>query len=514
MRFGMILPWRVGGSSHISNDRPEGLTMIATLAAVLCFGALPTGTNAAQAARPNVLFIAIDDMNDWAGFLGGHPQAQTPHPDRHAKSTTVFANAHAAAPWCNPSRTALLTGLLPSSTGVYHHQHVPWRNAPRLKSATTLPQLFRINGYSVVGTGKIFHHDNRAQDPDSWDDYWPSRTRCMERDAPPSGTRPFCGATLRDGEIDWAPLDRPREQMADWKSVNWAIQQLEKPHDKPFFIACGIFRPHLPWFAPRAYFDRFPVADIQLPQVRQDDLDDVSPAAREAIRQGGAFREIQEAGLWKEGVRAYLACMAFADDCAGHLLQALDRSPLRDNTIVVIWSDHGWHLGEKEQWEKVTLWERATKCVLVVRAPGHAAGRVAAPASLVDVYPTLVELCGLKEVPQLDGESLVPWLKDAARPRARPSLSTHGFKNHAIQTERYRFISYANGDEELYDHERDPHEWTNLAGALEHAAIKAQLRRQLPENNAPPLIDVSGVKTGRDALMYLIGTPQEVKPQE
>lgn len=483
----------------------------------LCVGLLVTGLDLAAAAspqKPNVLFIAIDDLNDWAGCLGGHPQARTPNLDRLAASGTIFSNAHCPAPWCNPSRTSMLTGLRPSTKGIYHHQQVPWRKAALLKDAVTLPQYFRQHGYGVTGAGKIFHHANEAQDPASWDSYWPAQNRCMTRDKPPAGQKPFCGAVIRDGEVDWAPLDRPKEEMADWQIAEHIAAEFKKPHDQPFFLACGFFRPHLPWFAPRAYFDQFPLDQVVLPLVKTDDLDDVSPAARIAVRAGGAFAEIQKAGLWRNAVQAYLACMTFSDDCLGHVLRALDESPFAKDTVVVLWSDHGWHFGEKEHWEKVALWERATKCVLVIRAPGMAPGRSHAPANLIDVYPTLLELCRLPAKPGLEGESLVPWMREPNRPRARPSLTTFGPNNHALRSERWHFIRYANGDEELYDHWEDPNEWRNVAALPQCAAVKAELSKWFPKTNAPPLLGASAMQTGRDALIYLIGSPQEVKSEK
>ncbi|MSU25163.1 MAG: iduronate-2-sulfatase [Opitutus sp.] len=483
----------------------------AGLAAWIALLLLTVTAHAAPAARPNVLFIAIDDLNDWTGCLGGHPQARTPNLDRLAASATLFTNTQCPAPWCNPSRTALLTGLRPSTTGIYHHQHIPWRKAELLKDAVTLPQYFRQHGYGVTGAGKVFHHANEAQDPASWDSYWPSQERCMPRDKPPAGKRPFCGAIIRDGEVDWAPLDRPKEEMADWQVAEHIAAQLKQPHDRPFFLACGFFRPHLPWFAPREYFDQFPLDQIVLPQVKLDDLDDVSPAARTAVRAGGAFAEVQKAGLWRNAVQAYLACTTFADDCLGHVLRTLDESPYAKNTIVVLWSDNGWHFGEKEHWEKVALWERATKCVLVVRAPGLAPGRAHAPVNLLDLYPTLLELAGLPAKPGLEGDSLVPWLREPSRVRARPSLSTFGPNNHALRSERWHFIRYANGDEELYDHWSDPNEWVNVAAQLQFAPVKAELAPWFPQTNAAPLYAASAMKTGRDSLIYLIGSPQQVK---
>jgi len=501
--FGVLFGWPV--------PRATVRPLLAWGLLVLLGGGILRAPLGAAAVRPNVLFIAIDDLNDWAGCLGGHPQARTPNLDRLAASATLFTNTQCPAPWCNPSRTALLTGLSPATTGIYHHQQIPWRQAALLKGAVTLPQYFRQQGYAVTGAGKIFHHANEAQDPVSWDSYWPAQDRCMPRDRPPAGKKPFCGALIRDGEVDWAPLDRPKEEMADWQIAAHVSAQLKQKYDRPFFIACGFFRPHLPWFAPREYFDLFPVDQIVLPVVKVADLDDVSPAARAAVRAGGAFAEIQRAGLWRHAVQAYLACMTFADDCLGEVLRTLDESPYAKNTIVVLWSDHGWHLGEKEHWEKVSLWERATKCVLVVRAPGLPPGRAHAPVNLIDVYPTLLDLAGLPPKQGLEGDSLVPWIRDPNLGRARPALTTFGPRNHALRSERWHFIRYANGDEELYDHWADPHEWTNVATLPQFAAVKAAMSEWFPKVNAPPLLEPSAMKTGRDALIYLIGSGQPVK---
>lgn len=473
------------------------------------------------AERPNVLFIAIDDLRNWMGCMGD-TQAQTPNLDRLAARGTLFTHAYCAAPWCNPSRTALLTGVRPSTSGVYTHYNVPWRNAELLKNAITLPQYFQQQGYTSLGAGKIFHHPDEAQDPQSWDDYWPSKTKCMLNT--PLAKPPKNGLDLRSS-IDWGPIDTPREEMPDWKVADWVAGQLAAPHDKPLFLACGFFRPHVAWYVPREYFDRYPIEKIKLPEIREDDLADVSDFARRmALGEGipalndpndygscvNTFPILRDAGQWPAAVQAYLACVTFADECLGRVLDALDRSPYRDNTIVVLWSDHGWHHGEKLHWEKVGLWEEATHCVLMLSAPGSKPGqRCAAPVNLMDLYPTLVELCGLPPRTGLEGSSLVPLLHDPASGGERYSVTTHGKDNHTVRTSRWRYIRYATGDEELYDHDRDPHEWTNLASDPATADVRAKLRGLLPRINVeempPTAVELSRPEGTRRPLPP--GTP-------
>jgi arylsulfatase A-like enzyme len=460
--------------------------------------------------RPNVLFIAIDDLRDWAGCYGVQPAALTPNLDEVARRGTLFTRAYCAAPWCNPSRTALLTGIRPSTSGVYTHYNVPWRDSPRLKDAVTLPRHFRDHGYWVAGAGKVFHHDAPSQDPESWDEYWPSKTQCML--PMPAAKPPKNGMNLRDS-VDWGAADRSKEEMPDWKVAEWIASQLHQPRDKPFFLGCGFFRPHLPWYVPKEYFERYSTETIKLPPVKDDDLDDVGPFARRLASGEGlpflndpndfgnikfpTFPALRDSGRWREALQAYLACVSFADDCLGHVLAALDTSPHRDNTIIVLWSDHGWHLGEKLHWEKTTLWEEAAKCVLMISIPGAADDKrqAAAPVNLIDLYPTLIELCGLHERPGLEGTSLMPLLKNPNIEWARPSLTTHGRGNHSVRTTRWRYIRYADGSEELYDHDTDPHEWTNLAGKQPYQALRTQLAQAIPRSEAEPINDFSHRKS-------------------
>jgi arylsulfatase A-like enzyme len=449
---------------------------VLTLIASLLIGCqlAPAGT------RPNVLFIAVDDLNDWVGVLGGHPQARTPCIDRLAQRGTLFANAHCAAPACNPSRVAVMTGIRPSSSGIYHNPQ-PWRAA--LPDAVTLPQHFMQHGYTARGAGKIFH--GSYPDPASWQDYFPSQMNNKPRDPMPAG-RPLNGIP-RTAHFDWGPVDVADDQMGDTQVADWVIDQLLQEHERPFFLACGIFRPHLPWYVPQTYFDLFPLEKIQLPAVRWDDLDDVPPAGVRLARPEGDHRKVIEHGQWERAVQGYLSSIAFADAQVGRVIDALDRSAHGQNTVVVLWTDHGWHLGEKQHWRKFALWERATRTPLIVVAPGVTASgqRCERPVNLIDIYPTLIELCGLESRPELEGNSLRPLLQDPESAWDRPSLTTHGRNNHALRSHRYRYIRYADETEELYDHLVDPREWHNLARDPAHAAVKEELAAWFPQRNVP-----------------------------
>ncbi len=436
---------------------------------------LATPHSVANAAeKPNVLFIAVDDLNDWIGCLGGHPQGKTPHIDKLAARGAFFTQAHCAAPACNPSRAALLTGIRPTTSGVYLNPQ-PWR--PAMPEAVTLPQFFRDNGYKAIGGGKIFH--GGYNDLASWDFYLKSGGSPSPANLPANGIRP-------KSHFDWGPVKATDAEMNDYRVANWAIKQLNKKHDKPLFLACGIFRPHLPWFVPQKYFDMFPLESIQLPKVLTTDLDDVPAAGKKMARPDGDHRKVVQTDNWRNAVQAYLACIAFADAQVGRVIEALEKSEHASNTIVILWGDHGWHLGEKQHWRKFSLWEEATRAPLMIYAPGvtKAGSTISTPVSFVDIFPTLADLCGLKPIEQLEGQSLKPLLLNSTAPWKRPALTTHGYKNHALRSERFRYIRYENGEEELYDHKVDPAEWKNLAGDPAYADTKVSLRKWLPEVNA------------------------------
>ena len=454
---------------------------------------------AVAADRPNVLMISVDDMNDWTSVLGGYAgKVHTPNLERLAKRGVNFTNAHTASPVCCPSRTALLLGRRPSSTGIYNNGQW-WR--PHLPKAVSLPMCFRQNGYRAFGAGKVFHHTVGFNPPDQWDDF----QRLVFRDDPwfrghrlnypwskpvpyPKGY-PFSGLRGTPHEGDWGVIpDLAEANFDDAKSVDYAINVLAKKHDRPFFLACGIFRPHLPWYAPKRFFDLYPLEKIRLPDLLAKDLADVPAEGRAlAARRRGEFENIKKHDKWKEGIRAYLASISFADAQLGRLLDALEQGAHQQNTIVVFWSDHGWHLGEKNHWHKSTLWEEATRIPLLIAAPGVTKSGTTCTRSVdtLSIYPTLLELCGLKPAVDLDGTSIVPLLKNQAAPWTIPAITEFQRGQCAVRSERYRYIRYSDGTEELYDHANDPNEWTNLACDARHRPVIEQLAPWIPKQFAP-----------------------------
>jgi arylsulfatase A-like enzyme len=455
------------------------MRMLATLATLLL--AVP----AQEARRPNVLFIAVDDLNDWIEPLGGHPQTKTPALARLAKRSMTFTRAYCSAPACNPSRASLLSGIRPSTSGVYHNSQ-PWR--PAMKDAVVLPQFFAANGYRVAGGGKIFH--GGFEEPASWPEYF------KEKGGGKGGAKIIDPEKSRAGGIVWGVLDGTDEQISDHRMVTWAAEFLKAPQEKPFFLAAGLHKPHMPWQVPKKYYDLFPLDSIQLPEVPSDDLVDIPKAGLKVARPEGDHAKILETGRWKNAVQGYLAAIAYADAEISRILDALDAGPHKENTIVVLWGDHGWHLGEKQHWRKFALWERAARVPLFIAvpgltAPGSVCGRT---VDLMSLYPTLAELCGLPAPARQEGVSIKPLLADPKAAWERPALTTHGRDNHALRSERYRYIRYADGSEELYDHDADPNEWKNLAADPAHADAKKKLAEWLPKTNAPDAPAAPGQK--------------------
>jgi choline-sulfatase len=477
-------------------------------AALVCVGfALPSALSAAAAKKPNVLFIAIDDQNDWIGHLGGHPMAKTPHLDKLAARGTSFLNAHCQSPLCNPSRTSLLLGLRPTTTGIYGLS--PWfRTLPEWKDRVALPQHFENNGYRTAATGKIYHGGTgggggaagkgKAKAKTGAADVAPVRPE-FQVTAPYGGvgTRPpkkLVPATPMGNNplVDWGvwPLDNDDTEKGDYKVASWTVEQIKSaPKDQPFFLAAGFFLPHVPCYATQKWFDLYPDDDSVLPKILENDRADTPrfswylhwslPEPR--------LQWVKENNQWRNLVRSYLACTSFVDAQVGRLLAALDEAGIADNTIVVLWGDHGWHLGEKGITGKNTLWDRGTKVPLIFAGPGVKGGqRTLQPAELLDIYPTLVELAGLPPRSDLEGLSLVPQLKNGATKRVRPAITSHNQGNHGIRSERWRYIRYADDTEELYDMQNDPNEWTNLAGKPEHAAVIAEHKKWLPKIDRAP----------------------------
>ncbi|UCC64063.1 MAG: sulfatase [Anaerolineae bacterium] len=443
----------------------------------------------ASEKRPNVLFICTDDLNDWVGCLGGRSDIMTPNIDSLAERGVLFTNAHCPAPLCNPCRTAIMTGLRPGTTGIYNNNAV-W--AKKIPDWVTLPRHFKNNGYHVAGAGKIYHHTPKGFNPrDQWHEYFdliPDQGTQAEHVKHLGLDREYFSDMPEHphGSWDWGPFQKDDYEMGDGHAVKWAIDFLQRKQDKPFFLAVGLFQPHLPFYAPAKYFDRYPKETVALPAVPQNDLDDLPPAAAEIAQAGRdkRFKMVVECGELRPAVRGYLSSISHADTLIGGLLKALDESPYARNTIIVFWSDHGYHFGEKQRMAKRSLWERATRVPLIVVAPGitRPGSRCNRPVDLMALYPTLVELCGLPPRKKIEGDNITALLRDPDAQWDHVAITTHSQGSHSIRDQRWRYIHYVNGDEELYDHETDPNEWNNLADRLEYASVKKKLTRWLPKD--------------------------------
>ncbi len=464
---------------------------------------IPSAFAAPAAKAPNekpwnVLFIAVDDLSDWVGAFGGNPQAVTPNIDRLAKMGVSFQRAYCASPVCNTSRTALLTGLRATTTGIYSNGAI-FRDNPKFADHVTLPQAFKNAGYSSFAGGKIFHQpQGEHSDPVSWSEIY---NPTMGTPGPPKDQRPINGIdfTPREGfsklrentdAWDWGPIDTPKEETNDWKTAAGAAKILTNPPDHPFFLAAGIFRPHLPFYAPREFFDRFPLEDIKRPPVLDNDREDL-PAAARAIGTLEVYPYIAEAGQEKAAIQGYLASTAFADACIGLMLDALEKSPERENTIIVLWGDHGWHFGDKKLWSKNTTWERSCRVPFIMVVPGLTPKGVESrrTVNLLDIYPTLAEIAGIPAPGNLDGRSLVPLLKDPGIAWPYPSLTIKTYGMYSVRSERHRYIRYRDNSEELYDHDEDPHEWHNLVDKPESKPIIAELRKWTEVGPEEPRVD-------------------------
>lgn len=435
--------------------------------------------------KPNVLFIAIDDLNDWVGFLGGHPQAITPNMDRLAARGVLFTNAQVQAPLCNPSRASLLTGLRPSSTGIYGL--MPGiREVEATKNAVSLPQYFRKQGYFTACFGKVYHDGSIPKELQQDElDVWGLAPGI------PTPDEKFVQTPSPIKAMDWGIFPEDDRDQGDWITADNAIQQLKnRPKDKPFFLAAGFRLPHVPCFASQKWFDMYPPEnDIKLPSYLPNDRDDVPffswylhwnlPEMR--------LSWLKENNQWKNLVRAYLASTTFMDSQIGRVLDALEESGEASNTIIVLWSDNGWHLGEKDITGKNSLWKQATRVPLIFAGPGVTpGGRCGQPAELLDIYPTLIEMCGTQPQPGLEGHSLMPQLKNAKAKREWPAITTANQNNHSVVTDEWRFIQYADGSQELYDVKKDWDEHNNLASNPKYKKVIGGLSKWLPKKNQPP----------------------------
>ncbi len=404
-------------------------------------------TKAPEPKKQNVVMIIVDDLNDWVGAMGGHPDTKTPNMDRLASQGTLFMNAHATAAICGPSRASVMTGLRPSTSGIYGQ--LSDRNIKKASAATEnitfMSEYFSQHGYKTMGIGKIFHN---GAPKGSFEEYG-GRIKGFG----PHPEDEFVWDSDRTN-TDWGVFPEKDEDMIDYKSAMWAKDKLAEEHDKPFFLTVGFIRPHAPWYAPQKWFDMHPADQLTMPPYLPTDQDDIPQISRDLheVPMMPTTDWAIESGEWPNIVQGYLASVSFVDHYIGEVLKALDNSPYADNTIVVLWGDHGYHIGEKNRFAKHSLWEETSRVPLIIRTPGGVEGQVTnTTASLLDLYPTLLDLADLPTNTENEGESLKPILNGSSETSDRVAITSYGFGNHAIRDERYRYIYYVDGGEELYD---------------------------------------------------------------
>ncbi len=449
-------------------------------------GAAATTTTARteEKPRPDIVFIIVDDLNDWIGCLNGHPDAKSPNLDALAASGMLFSTAYCNSPQCRPSRTSLNHGVYPFKTGTYFNAKAP--NETNI-TTPTMQQFFMESGYRVASGGKVFHGN-----PGKVGDALFQRPRDPK---PPEGKDNFNAMRAPN---DGYALDVVDKEMGDYKVAQWASQEWRKVTENPLFMSVGFFRPHRPLQVPKSWFDQFPLESIRRPTEPDgvDDWADMPEFARRLARthahkplhNGLSDHEYIVANdQWNATIRAYHASVAFVDRQIGRFLESLKKNPRGRETFVMLVSDHGWHLGEKKHWCKGAIWEQTTHIPFIVRGPGIKAGSICTqPVSLIDVYPSLVDLAGFETPDWLDGISIKSQLAAPSTPRPA-AISSYGEANTSIRTEHWRYIRYEDGSEELYDHRVDPDEWTNLANKPEHEETKKRLTQMIPANQHPGL---------------------------
>lgn len=477
----------------------------------------------------NVLMISIDDLNDWTGYLKGHPQVRTPNLDRLMSQSVAFTNAFCNSPSCNPSRASLMLGKHPNSTGFYSNPHPPGLGPTTgnksidmrayYPTKQTIPQYFRANGYYTWRTGKIFHYwGDWAKMGDhtndlSFDVYSWGGAGDINPKTYLSGID-FGWSFTEAGKVsymDWGAIDTPYTAIGEYGRATTTINELKKKQTKPFFMALGFYLPHLPWYYPKSILNLPDLAhiknveDVILPKVKADDFTDISTLGIDIAHGGGKPKSldgkilyqnwhdaITKNGKWKEAIQAYIASTYFVDMQIGRVLDALESSEYKNNTIVVLWSDHGWMLGEKEAWNKYKPWEASVKVNFMIKAPGYKPAVVDKTVELLSIYPTLVELAGLPKKDSIDGISLVPLLKNTSLEWNHPVVTSHWDEDgsnggwQSVRDNRYRYIRYVKtGDEELYDLQNDPEEWNNLIKNPIYQGVKDELSQVAPKTMTP-----------------------------
>lgn len=470
---------------------PSGIaSRFIVLIGVVALAPLPS---AEAADRPNVLFLISDDLNNALNTYG-HPQMKTPNIDRLAARGVRFERAYCQFPLCGPSRNSMLTGLYPNSTGILSNAQIFRQSIP---SHVSLPQAFRLDGYFAARIGKLYHYGvprsvgtNGHDDPGSWElELNPAGVDRLEEEPKIFTLTPG----QFGGTLSWYASPKSDEYHTDGimaSDAEWVLERCARQADRPFFLAVGFYRPHTPYVAPEAYFDHYPLEQMPLVEGVEEDQKDIPPAG---LMSSKREQDKLTDELRREAIQAYYASISFMDAQVGRVLDALDRLGLAENTIIVMTSDHGYHLGEHGLWQKMSLFEESARVPMIIAAPGVSKGGTVAPApvGLIDLYPTLAELCGVEAPENLQGQSLVPILKDPDEPGRGWSLSqvTRGgggqgrFFGYSIRTPRWRYTEWDEGNRglELYDHEADPLEQTNLADCPNHVETITELSRLLRE---------------------------------
>jgi iduronate 2-sulfatase len=441
-------------------------------------------------ARLNVLFIAIDDLTCALGCYG-HPEVSSPNLDKFATDSVRFERAYCQFPLCNPSRSSLLSGMRPDKTRIFGNGV---RIRERYPDIVTLPQLFKNNGYFSGRVGKIFHYGvpdmigtSGRDDPPSWDQVVNPRGRDKDDEKDVINVTSWLhniGAALT-----WMEAKGTDEEQTDGKVAAATIKMLEAHKDGPFFIACGFYRPHVPDIATKPYFDMYPLDKVTLPDEPSNHIAGIPPIALTVKPLNYGLEPIK----LRTFKRAYTAATSFVDAQFGKVMDAVERLGLEDNTVIVVWSDHGWNLGEHGQWQKMLLFEESAHVMLMIRLPHAKTNGKTCPRTveLVDLYPTLADLCGLKPPPWLDGKSLRALLRNPEASWKRPAFTQvtrkGGIMGRSIRTEQWRYTEWADGakGKELYDQDADPHEYHNLANDPKYAKVAAKLSAQLPKAKAP-----------------------------
>ncbi len=447
---------------------------VAGLGAILSLGA------AAQ-EKPNIIMICVDDMNGY-GLLDQYGPIKMPYFRKIREQSVVFTNSYCASPVSSPSRAAFFSGMYPHNTGNYRNGATSWVDSEVLQEVEALPEYFKRNGYETWGRGKIFHAPIPKEREEAMFD---------NRPVYQGGFGPFPKEENQLAGRFWGIESFPDDEFPDVINADAAIEFLNDSHSKPFFLYYGLWRPHTPFTAPQRFFDMYSMDDITIPEgFKKNDLDDVPEPGRELSDVLNRFIISGETTpeMWKKYILGYCATNSFADWNVGRVIEALDKSPYADNTIVIVFSDNGYHCGEKNHWEKSALWHMADYVPMFIRMPDKKGALCHSPVSLVDIFPTLGELCSLDRPKQnLDGVSIISLIKRPAKTTGRAVITTFGEKYSGVTDGRYRYIRYPDGSEEFYDHKTDPYEWNNIADEKRIGKKKENLSKAIPEKWYPSI---------------------------